>query len=282
MTSTEFSNQFDIQYNSIATNSAPSLDLYEKSVYLTTAQLQLIKNYFNPDGNKYKKGFEQSSKRRNDLKELIKSYTSFYGEVDNVNGLSENSKFFRIPGEVFLIIQKKEISLDNNLWKNKNNILNTPIIDNNNPLSPVITPVNNYELLKNRPILEIVPKTHDEYNSQINNPFKQPDDKTAWRIDYGYLNYNSSIKNIEIISKYDITAYKLRYIKYPSPIILTNLKDLYPSESLTIDGKFEETECQLNKSMHSEILDRAVELALVDYKPEQSLAMKAQMNLRNE
>ena len=68
MTTKEFSNQFDIYYNGIATNSAPPIDLYEKSVYLTDAQLEIVNNYFNPMGNKYQRGFEQSSKRRNDNK----------------------------------------------------------------------------------------------------------------------------------------------------------------------------------------------------------------------
>ena len=60
MTTKEFSNEFDIAYNSIATNDAPGLDLYEKSVYLTKAQLELVKTHFVPEGNKYKKGFESS------------------------------------------------------------------------------------------------------------------------------------------------------------------------------------------------------------------------------
>ena len=44
MTVSEFSNEFDVYYNSIATNAAPSIDLYEKSVYLTKAQLEIVKN----------------------------------------------------------------------------------------------------------------------------------------------------------------------------------------------------------------------------------------------
>jgi hypothetical protein len=37
MTTTEFSNEFDILYNSITSNMAPGLDEYEKSVFLTRA-----------------------------------------------------------------------------------------------------------------------------------------------------------------------------------------------------------------------------------------------------
>lgn len=284
MTSKEFSDQFDIQYNSIATNSAPSLDLYEKSVYLTRAQLELIKNYFVPEGNKYKKGFEQSSKRRNDLKELIKTYNSIAFEDGGLKGLSANSQFFKIPQEVFLIIQEQAVSLDPNLCQNKDISLDiTRRNTNPNIVLPGGGHLNGaFEKIKGRPILKVIPKTHDEYNTQIDNPFKNPDKNTVWRIDYGFSNVASSLRNIELISKYNIYMYKLRYIKYPNPIILTNLNDLYPNENLSIEGKNTETPSDLHKSMHSEILDRAVELALMDYKPEQSLAMKVQMNQRNE
>jgi hypothetical protein len=37
MTTSEFSNQFDVLYNNITSNQAPGLDEYEKSVFLTKA-----------------------------------------------------------------------------------------------------------------------------------------------------------------------------------------------------------------------------------------------------
>lgn len=96
MTTKEFSNQFDIYYNGIATNSAPPIDLYEKSVYLTDAQLEIVNNYFNPKGNKYQEGFEGSSKRRNDLQQLVRNHKTTT-VVSSNDGISDNSKFFRIP-----------------------------------------------------------------------------------------------------------------------------------------------------------------------------------------
>ena len=281
MTNAEFSEQFDIQYNSISTNSAPKLDLYEKSVYLTRAQLELVKNYFNPDGNKYKKGFEQSSKRRADLKELIRNYNSFNPDDSGLNGLSENSQFFKVPQEVFLILQEQAISLDNRLCKNKDLVLSSPTISTSDPLKNY--DINSqFEKIKDRPVLKIIPKTHDEFNIQKDNPFRKPNDKIVWRIDYGYSSLNSTLRTIELISEYKIYLYRLRYIKYPRPIILTDLNTLYPTENLTIEGISTQSTCELHQSIHEEILDRAVELALVDYKPEPSLPMKVQMNQRNE
>ena len=73
MTAAEFSQEFDILYNNIASNQAPGLTEYEKSVFLTKAQDEIIKNYFTnkPNGNKYQEGIEDSAKRYSDFSCLI-------------------------------------------------------------------------------------------------------------------------------------------------------------------------------------------------------------------
>ena len=73
MTANEFSQEFDILYNNIASNQAPGLTEYEKSVFLTKAQDEIIKNYFTdkPNGNKYQEGIEDSAKRYSDFSCLI-------------------------------------------------------------------------------------------------------------------------------------------------------------------------------------------------------------------
>ena len=83
MTVEELNNEFDIHYNSIAGQSSPNLDLYEKSIFFTKAQLELVKNYYDPQSNRKQKGFEASEKRRTDLKELIKNYKSLIYFSDN-------------------------------------------------------------------------------------------------------------------------------------------------------------------------------------------------------
>lgn len=247
MTVTEFSHEFDIHYNSIATNAAPPLDLYEKSVYLTKAQLELVKNYFNPKGNKYNDGFENSSKRRNDLRELIRSYKTSL-EISSDNGIDENSQFFRIPNDTFLIIQER-------------------------------AKVESTDLCVNNTYVSVKPKTHDEYNSQINNPFKKPYKKVIWRMDY--YSEQGSNKMIELISFDKVTEYKMRYVVYPSPIVLGDLLTLFPGENLSIDGVSQPQTCSLSESIHREILDRAVELASLDYRPE-TLQLRTSINTRNE
>lgn len=257
MTVKEFSNEFDIAYNSIASNAAPGIDVYEKSVYLTRAQLEIVNNYFNPRGNKYQTGFEQSSKRRVDLRELVKgavSVTAAAGGDDDRIDL-EDSQMYRIKNEVFLIIQEKALVTSSD-----------PCVNNT--------------------YIKVKPVTHDEYNRQEDNPFKNPNEDVIWRLDYSTISFGGQqgvddARVVELISPYTITQYKYRYVKYPAPIILANLSSEYPNETLSIDGVNTSQTCELNENIHREILNRAVELAVADYAPEK-LKPKVELNQRNE
>ena len=246
MTTTEFSNTFDILYDNIASKSAPGLDLYEKSVYLTKAQLEIVKNHY-LNQNKYQASFEGNEKRRIDLKELIKNYETSTLLTSDV-GISNLSKFYQLPTDLFLTIQEQVT------FNSTNDCLNDKVI-------------------------KVVPKTYDEYNIQIKNPFKKPDNNVVWRLDYSKQN---GIDNVELLSIHDIKKYQLRYIKFPSPIILTPLLlgDFIGME-LSINNQTDEQTSELDESIHDEILNRAVELAVRDYK-ESNLQNKIQTNLRDE
>lgn len=274
MTLDEFSNEFDIRYNNIATSSAPNIDEYEKSVYLTRAQLQLVKNYFNPKGNKYQIGFEQSSKRRSDLSNLVTTYNSLVipqggGDVK----FSTNSKFFIIPSDVFLIIDEVIYTRDIDCENEDSG----PTGGNRATEEEVIL-----NILNNQKPVDVFPKTHDELRVQYKNPFKRANKNKAWRIDYNFYNYKSTFKTVEIVYPFDVSLYKIRYVKFPEPIILVNLDDIFPNEGLTIYGRNTINECKLFEGIHDEILDRAVELATGDYRNKNDLETKISLNSRNE
>ena len=112
--------------------------------------------------------------------------------------------------------------------------------------------------------LSVVPKTHDEFNIQYENPFKRPNKNKVWRLDISKINNN---KIVELISPFTISEYKIRYIKYPKPIIISDLNISFPNENLTINGFSSIQQCELDQEIHNEILDRAVELVLREYKP---------------
>lgn len=69
----EFSNGFDVLYNNIVSNQSPGLDEYEKSVFLTKAQDDIIKSYFSPKTNKTFEGFDGSEKRQIDFSMIMRS-----------------------------------------------------------------------------------------------------------------------------------------------------------------------------------------------------------------
>ena len=248
MTNQEFRQQFDISYNAIASMSSPGIDDFELSVYLTTAQLEIIKNYYDPLSNRKQKGFEATEKRRRDLNQLVKDYKTST-TITNSSNINSEAKFYIVPDDLFLIVNEKAKINSKDCYNNKT--------------------------------LNIKPMSYDEYNIQIDNPFEKPDEKTAWRLDISNIN---NVKVVEIVSPYNISGsleYQIRYIKYPKPIIITNLNTAFPSDGLTIDGIYVETSCELNTEICREILDRAVLLATADYRP-QNLQVKAQMSQTNE
>lgn len=227
MTTQEFSNEFDVLYNNITSNQAPGLDEYEKSVFLTKAQSEILKNYFNPRGNKYGEGFDDSEKRQIDFSTLINvvepaPYTnSSYVKFD------DRSIMFKMPSDILFVL-------------NETAKLNTT---------------------QSLPrLLNIVPINFEEYSRLISKPFKQPLKNQAWRL----FQSTDGVDFIsEIVVGYDksLTGYKLRYIKRPKPIILTDLTD----SGSSIEGISTVTECELDPILHQEILQRAVELAKVAY-----------------
>lgn len=88
MTCEEFSNEFDILYNNVMSNQAPGLDEYEKSVFLTRAQDDIVKRYFTPKGNKDFEGFDSSLKRNVDFSTLYRKYIYKYLSDSEVNKLA--------------------------------------------------------------------------------------------------------------------------------------------------------------------------------------------------
>ena len=105
MTLQEFNTNFDLLYNNIASNQAPGLKKKKKSVFLTNAQLELVKNYFNPKGNKYQEGFDQSPKRQLDFSTITDLMV--YSPTDalsNVTKFNDDSIVFHYNDDFLFII----------------------------------------------------------------------------------------------------------------------------------------------------------------------------------
>ena len=203
MSTDELNAQFDLLYSNNA-NVGPGLDAYDKSVFLTVAQDQVLNNYYTPKSNKNKEGFEGSEKRRRDLDALATSGISSSPTQTSAN-ISPYSYFFSVEGEArYIINERVKVSSSETCLDNK--------------------------------ILNVTPTSHDEYNIQKSNPFKRPDKENAWRLDF-------SNNLVEIIgaSNYTPTEYHYRYIKSPSPIILEDLPAGLSIKGISVETQCELT-----------------------------------------
>lgn len=96
----ELDNQFDVLYNSITSNQAPGLDVYEKSVFLTKAEYEILLSYFDPRTNKVLEGFDGSERRQIDFSMVTKSkiYENKKIPVEILSGVrAENSHWDFFP-----------------------------------------------------------------------------------------------------------------------------------------------------------------------------------------
>lgn len=149
MTIQEFSDQFDVLYNNISSNQAPGLTEYEKSVFLTKAQSEIVKNYFIPQGNKYQEGFDDSQKRQYDFSSLIRvanlfNVNSFTERISALEKLDKRSHVFLFPENYFLSV-------------------NEIVSDSSRQYS-------------------VIPLSYTEYQRMMSKPYALPPKRQAWRL----------------------------------------------------------------------------------------------------
>ena len=109
MTTEELSNEFDTLVNSYSTQfnygnieNTISFDEYEKSIFLTKAQEELLIEFYNGK-NPFRDVFEKSEEVRRYLSELVKTYKTNEKITDGYIGLSPNSVFFKLPEDAWFI-----------------------------------------------------------------------------------------------------------------------------------------------------------------------------------
>ena len=213
----EFSNSFDTLLQPYITKDINgnqnnlAFDEYEKSIFLTKAQEQIVLELYQE--------LEQSEEVRKYLSNLIK--TDNYVPVGEQDETLINNNFKSYKVEInndilFMIYEQCTLSDENNCINNK--------------------------------IVSVVPTIHDDLDKVLKNPFKSPNSRKVIRLDFD--------NKIELISKYNISNYKVRYLKKPNPIILVTLEDL------NIDKKQEVSNGETNPILHERIVQRAVQLAV--------------------
>lgn len=195
MTTEEFSNEFDTLLNSYSVISKfgkgenPStieLDEYEKSVFLTKAQEEIVIDFYSGK-NPLEDSFEKTEEIRRYLSDLIKTYTTTEKKKGYV-GLSKTSIFFELPEDLWFITYESAGLEDSRLG------------------------------CMNGKEISVIPISQDDYFRISGNPFRGSNKRRALRLDNG-----NGI--VEIVSEYNIDKYLVRYIAKPDPIVLTDLPD---------------------------------------------------------
>ena len=295
MTNEEFINEFDVLYNSITSNQAPGLNEYEKSVFLTKAQDEIVKSYFNPRNNKTQEGFDSNERRQIDFSMIMRSqsYKAITAIDDKSISISDAPTVINTLGELLPYLKPNENIENNRTPKYKINSDILPKLNSANfvvsisPLGPItISPftesffdmrdntksisiepnllmfINEYVTVtrgSNNTRLVVLPINYTEYSRIMNKPFKRPLRNQAWRL----LDNSNGYKKAELIigPNDDIDSYTVRYIKRPRAIRLID----FTSDNVTIDGESTMQSCELDPILHQEILQRAVELAKASY-----------------
>ena len=231
MTASELKELFNLRYNN-ALEGAPGIDDYEISLYLTSSQEEIVKGYADSENDELL-SFDLKEKARRVLNELVK-HEVITDATSSDRGLVSESVFYELEAEPLRIV------------------LETATIDSSGTI---------YD----GKVITVVPTTYDQFMRSKDNPFRKPNTNKVLRLD---ISKENSLTTVELISEESLSAYTVRYIAVPSPIIITDLltDDEFLGLGLTINGNTSVATCALNSSVHSEIVDRAVELATLDYR----------------
>lgn len=184
MTNQEFSNEFDILYNNISSNQAPGLTEYEKSVFLTNAQDNLVLELLTGK-NMSGESFEKTEELREYLTNIIATQTTENPQLSTSEGLTDNTYIIECPENLWMIVFES-------VKFNSSSMGCTP-----------------------SSLIEVVPVTHDEFARINRNPFRKSNKNRVLRL--------NATGKLELISDYPIASYTMRYITHLDPIILTDL-----------------------------------------------------------
>lgn len=219
MTNLEFSREFDILYNNITSNQAPSLNSYEKSVFLTEGEEQyqeeLIAGIGGNNNNRVLALLNPFVVRK-EYDSNTAEAVNFGFERRGTNAVSFESE---PKDDVMVILRESAMCHDENC---------------------VSHPCNVY------------PVREDDLNVILMNPFRFNKNIVLRADEFG--NDTTKYKRI-LIYKGVLDSYTIVYIRRCKPIVLFDSNNNY---NLSVNGISEETSCEFPASCHRRILELAV------------------------
>lgn len=229
MTNSEINVEFDVLYNNISSGAAPNLNEYEKSLFLTRAQRELVQMYYSGKNGAYN-SFESDEEVRRYLDTLI-SVQNIQPTYIERYGIFEWYKINK-PNDLLYVVRE--------------------------------TAQNASEGCLNGSLMQVVPITHEDLNRVLNDPFKRPNDRKVIRYDIS----DGNNVYFNLLSTSNLSQYTITYLRKPQPIILVDLWVYGGSPTnpeYTIDGIAQATQSDAPDSLQHKIISRAVELAKASY-----------------
>lgn len=180
----EINNEFDVIYENLSSGAAPNLNEYEKSLFLTRAQEELIRMYYNGANVRYS-SFESDEEARRYLDTLIRTVNTT----------------LTTPNQLGIFLEYDIVKNDDIMYIVRETVKNAS------------------EGCLNGSVMQVTPITHEDLNRVLNNPFKQPNERKVIR--YDDTNPNKVV--FHIVSKNPLSEYTMVYLKKPNPLIVADL-----------------------------------------------------------
>lgn len=221
MTTQDFSSQFDVIANAMYRNSPQ----YAAEIPLSFNEYE--KSVFLTNAQRefitdvYSKGSFEASEEMTEYIDVLITQESL-SPVTIGDKLRKDSYMFQLPPDLWFLTYEQAVIQDSSLECGDSN----------------------------ERTVDVIPVTQDNLFRTSESPFRGSNERRVLRL--RIQNYS------ELISKYPVVSYVIRYIRAPKPIILAQLP-----EDLAIEGGVDVAACELNPVVHKEILERAVRMALV-------------------
>lgn len=184
MTRQEIADEFDILYNNISSGAAPNLNGYEVSLFLTRAQGELVRLYYNGSNPRYS-SFENDEETRRYLDTLVTSTTV---QLRNPVSLSKYYDYTvdKADGVMFVLRENATNASEGCLGGS---------------------------------LVQVIPVKHEDLNRILEDPFKAPNGRKALRYDLS----EAGSTQFHIVSGTALSDYRLTYLRKPKPIIVEDL-----------------------------------------------------------
>jgi len=217
----DFSREFDMLWDNIMSDKAPGLTEYEKSVFLTQAQEALVYALYTGTSSD---SFEETEQNAAMLVRLeSQAVLTEQEEVPSEGHIVPESVFYRLPSDL--------------MFRTYESVVQT--VPSCGDMSAVVQPV-----------------TQDEFWKAYRDPFRGPTRARALRLSHDKAEDGGVADLSEVVARYGVKSYLVRYLRHPRPIVLEDLP-----EGLSIEGLTAATPCELDATLHRRIVSGAVSVA---------------------